>query len=143
MGAPSAVVGDEVTKAKRDSFGHGAVYVKTRFGKLTAPRGFGASYRRIAARHEQILFYERAPGKLIQAIQDVLGLIGYEVSVEAVADWDAQKRVEAHAYAYNVHARAGDNPLPRHPKLPWLPEPWKGPEQELFGMKRAGPTSLG
>jgi len=106
------LVGDEVK----------TVDVKTPFGKLTAPRGFGASYRRFADRHAELIA-EGKPGQLIEAIRDVLGLIGYEVSVSEVADWDAQKRVEAHAYAWNVHARAGDNPLPRHPKLPWLPDP--------------------
>lgn len=115
------------------------VKVKTRFGELTAPRGFGANYRRIAEHHAQLIG-EKKPGALIGSIRDALGLIGFEASVSDVANWDAQKRIEAHAYAYNEHARASDNPIPRHPKLPWLPEPWEGPPRKLFGVESAGPT---
>jgi len=117
------------------------IEVKTPFGKLTAPRGFGANYRRIAARHAELIGKGK-PGEVIGAIRDVLGLIGFEVSIEDVAEWDAQRRVEAHAYAYNVHARASDNPIPRHPKLPWLPEPWRGPARLIFGSESAGPTVI-
>jgi hypothetical protein len=91
------------------------------------PRGFGALYRQITSWHQQMLA-DGKPGMVITSIQGLLGLIGYEVSAEAVADWSARKRTEAYVYAYNVHARASDVPLPRYPKPRWLPEPWKGPE---------------
>lgn len=116
-----------------------AIEVKTAFGKLIAPRGFGASYRRIAQLQAELIAKGK-PGEVIGMIRDVLGLIGYEASISDVADWDAQKRVEAHAYAYNVHARASDNPIQRHPKPPWLPEPWEGPTRSVLGVESAGPT---
>lgn len=109
MGAGEAMVGNTVT-------------VRTKFGTLTAPRGFGANYVRVAEYHLKLL--KKSPGTLIESIRMALALIGYDAN--GIEDWDAQKRVETHAYAMNVHLRASDNPIPKHPKLQWLPDPWQG-----------------
>lgn len=101
------------------------VKVKTRLGMLTAPRGFGATYKRLA-NQEALCIRRGHPGEVIGVIRDLLGLIRYEASIEAVSDWDAQKRIEATAYAANVHARASDNPVQRHPKPAWIPDPCPG-----------------
>lgn len=97
------------------------------------PHGFGVQYRE-AARRQLLELSEGKPGKVIGRIRDLLGLIGYEVSISVVMTWDLRKRVEAEVYAFNVHLRAGDNPIPAHPKLPWLPAPW--------GAANQGPTQV-
>lgn len=108
------------------------------------PRGFGSQYRE-AAREQLEELGKGKPGNVIGRIRDLLLLIGYEVSVSVVAEWDLRKRVEAEVYALNVHLRASDNPIQAHPKLPWLPDPWKGSEDpsgeaSLWGS--ASPTVL-
>lgn len=91
------------------------------------PRGFGVQYRE-AAREQLEELSKGKPGEVIGRIRDLLLLIGYEASISTVAEWDLRKRVEAEVYALNVHLRASDNPIQAHPKLTWLPEPWKGKE---------------
>lgn len=83
---------------------------------LAAPAGFKAVYARIA----------KAPAEP-SVLSDLLGLIGYAVTPEAVASWSLKKRVQGEAYAANEHLRASDNILRKHPRPEWLPEPWKGP----------------
>jgi len=112
--------------------------IRTPFGEWSVPRGFGREYRRVARDHAHVLA-KGSPGEVIRRIQDILSLIGYAPTVAAVADWDARKRVEAFVYASNVHARASDNFIPRHPPLSWLPEPWDG-GYDNFG---ALPTPIG
>lgn len=90
------------------------------------PRGFGREYKRLA-KLDLELAGKGKPGEVIGLIQDMLGLIGYTASIATIAEWPLRQRVEAVAYAANVHARASDNPLPRHPKPRWLPTPWCGP----------------
>lgn len=102
------------------------------------PRGFGATYRRFA-KFDLELIGRGKPGAVITGIRDLLLLIGYEVSVSEVADWPLRKRVEAQVYAATEHARAGDNPVRRHPKPRWLPRPWQGPYDHGTGVF-AGPT---
>ena len=92
------------------------------------PRGFGAEYKREAARQfERIATHK--PGEIIDLVIDFMSLIGYEPTRDAVAGWNLRKRVEAVVYSANVHARASDNPIRRHPDLPWLRDlkPWRGP----------------
>ncbi len=92
------------------------------------PQGFGASYLRLlrdyAARIET-----DSPGVLISEVTGLLGLVGYHVTPEQITGWGLRRRVEAVIYAATEHARASDNPVPRHPRPSWLPElPWQGPE---------------
>jgi len=106
------------------------------------PRGFGAAYLR-EARGDLKLAAKGRPGQIIERIQGVLGLIGYDASVEEIANWPLQKRVEAVIYGGNVHARASDNPIQRHPKPAWLPDPWRGPDVgEGVFRQSPGPTPV-
>ena len=98
------------------------------------PRGFGAAYRRVLKDHFKLIAAGE-PGKLIAEAIDLLALIGYEATIEQVADWDLRKRVEAVIYAVTEHARASDNPIQRHPRLSWLPEPWKGPPADTSRIR--------
>lgn len=90
--------------------------------RWAVPHGFKAAYMREA--QEQ----QRTPGSTPSIISDLLGLIGYEVPEDVIKAWPLRKRVEALVYAGNVHLRASDNPLPKHPNPDWLPEPWQGEE---------------
>lgn len=101
------------------------------------PRGFGAVYRRVALAELAILAKGK-PGKVIDEIETILRLVGYTASREAIADWPLRKRVEAQVYCANVYARASDNPVQRHPKPSWLPDPWQGPWTGKGAF--AGPT---
>lgn len=93
--------------------------------------------------------FQRSPLTLIDVVIDVMSLVGYAPTREAVANWPMRKRVEAIVYAANVHARASDNPIQHHPELPWLRniKPWCGPpavrpehiRADLWGAF-AGPT---
>ena len=99
------------------------------------PRGFGAAYRRVLADHFALIAAGE-PGKLISGVIDLLALIGYDATVDQVADWDLRRRVEAVIYAATEHARASDNPVQRHPRPSWLPEqPWKGPPTDVSGIR--------
>lgn len=109
--------------------------------KWQVPRGFGSAYRR-EARGDLALAAKARPGEIIERIRSVLGLIGYDVSVEEVAEWPLRKRVEAVIYGGNVHLRASDNPIQRHPKPEWLPEPWRGVEVGEGVFAGSGPTVL-
>lgn len=79
------------------------------------PRGFGAAYRRAM----------REPLKA-HALSDLLALIGYDAAPEVIERWSAIQRAQAQVYATNVHLRAGDNAIQRHPRPDWMPEPWQG-----------------
>ena len=99
------------------------------------PRGFGAVYRRTLKDHF-VLIAAGKPGTLISEVIDLLALIGYSATREQVAEWNLRKRVEAVIYAATEHARASDNPVPRHPRPIWLPEqPWKGPPADVSGIR--------
>lgn len=101
--------------------------VRVRVGNVIwkVPRGFGREYRETA--RDDLEIAARNPGQVITMVIDLLALIGYEATREQVATWDLHRRVEAVVYARNVHARASDNPIQRHPKPRWLPDPWLGP----------------
>src|SRR4029077_6197932 len=93
------------------------------------PRGFGAAYQRVLRDHFSQLSAGE-PDKLISEVIDLLGLVGYQTSLDQVSGWDLRRRVEAVVYAATEHARASDNPVQRHPRLHWLPErAWQGPDQ--------------
>jgi hypothetical protein len=101
--------------------------------RFRAPRGFGVEYRRRLERE--------MPDTTV--IRSALELIGYTAKPSTIAKWAVIQKVEALAYAANVHARASDNPLPRHPRPVWFPvEPWTGPEYEVLGSLHAGPTEI-
>lgn len=97
------------------------------------PRGFGRLYLDLA---KEIL---DPRGTDIATIQGRLGLVGYYASPGTVAGWPLRRLVEACAYAINVHLRAADHPIPRHPKPAWLPMPWDGDDDEAGDP---GPTVL-
>lgn len=90
--------------------------IRVRGETWQVPRGFGVEY----LRHAELDGDHRV-------LVDLLALIGYAATEEQIAGWNLRRRVEASVYAANVHARASDNPIPRHPPLAWLPDPWKGP----------------
>jgi hypothetical protein len=94
--------------------------------KWEVPRGFGAAYDR-EARFQLDLIRKVKPARIIDRVCDSLLLIGYSAARDVVVNWDLRRRVEAVVYAQNVQLRASDNPIPRHPKPVWLPEPWMGP----------------
>lgn len=101
--------------------------------RFRAPRGFGAEYRRRLERE--------MPDDGI--IQSALELIGYTAKLGIIAKWSPLRKIEALAYAANVHARASDCPLPRHPLPAWFPtNPWMGPELEYLGITSPGPTEI-
>lgn len=92
------------------------------------PIGFGAAYARC-------VFDPCRPSVL----RDILGLVGFDASEEVIEGWTLRQRVEAEVYAAREHASASDNPVQRHPRPAWLPEPWRGPDGELtpVGIARA------
>lgn len=99
------------------------------------PRGFGAAYRRVLKDHFTLIAAGE-PGTLISEVIDLLALIGYDATVDQVADWDLRRRVEAVIYAATEHARASDNPVQRHPRPIWLPDqPWKGPPADVSRIR--------
>lgn len=99
------------------------------------PRGFGAAYRRVLKDHFALVAAGE-PGKLISEAVDLLALVGYEATVEQVADWDLRRRVEAVIYAATEYARASDNPVQRHPRPSWLPDrPWQGPPRDVSRVR--------
>lgn len=79
------------------------------------PAGWGKRYRSLALAHT-------TP----EVLRDLLELIGYTADPLAIATWPLRRRVELLVYASNVHLRASDNPIPRHPRLEGLPDPWTG-----------------
>jgi len=81
------------------------------------PRGFAAAYRGAA----------RDPATAHQ-LRDLLGLIGYRVTLRTIASWPMAKRVAGEVYAVRVHLRASDNPVRVPPRPAWMPEPWGGRE---------------
>jgi hypothetical protein len=79
------------------------------------PRGFAAHHRATA----------RDPAGLHQ-LRDLLGLIGYSVTLQALRAWPLAKRVQAEVYAVRARLRASDNPVRVPPRPAWMPEPWRG-----------------
>lgn len=98
-------------------------------GRWSVPRGFGEAYKRFVRADLELVGRGR-PGAVITGVRDLLLLVGYDASRETIANWPLRKRVEAAVYAATEHARAGDNPVRRHPKPRWLPKPWCGPRRE-------------
>jgi hypothetical protein len=97
-----------------------------------APFGFGAHY---AAAWKD-------PAKP-EVLRDILELVGWTASVEAIAAWPMLRRVEAEVYAARVHLRASDNPVRVPPRPKWMGEPWRGPRSLADGIVHAPePTVL-
>ena len=108
------------------------------------PRGFGRVYRDLVRLEDEDLGKPHGPGRVIDGVIDVLALVGYAATREQVADWPRRQRVEAVAYAATEYARAGDNPVRRHPRPSWLPEdPWKGPARGEGAFAGPGGTPIG
>jgi hypothetical protein len=95
------------------------------------PGGFGRIYRETAS-----------DNPTASEVVCLLGLIGYQATPGQVIGWSLRRRVEAVIYASNVHARASDNPVQRHPPLDWLPDPWKGPRQGEGAFAGPSPTPV-
>lgn len=99
------------------------------------PRGFGAVYRRTAKDHLALIAAGK-PEAIISEVIDLLSLVGYAATTDQVAGWDLRKRIEAVIYAATEHARASDNPVPRHPRPHWLPDqPWQGPPADTSHIR--------
>lgn len=111
------------------------------------PRGFGRLYRDEARRQLALLGRGR-PGEITTTVIDLMSLVGYAPTREAVADWPLRKRVEAVIYAATCYARASDNAVRRHPAPEWLLNyiPWQGPPADVSRIRAdlrgafAGPT---
>jgi len=103
------------------------------------PYGFGRLYKAVALQHIESTHTGDAQ---LQVLRDLLGLVGYEASIETLQRWGLRKRVDAHVYCANVHARASDNPIRRCRRPFWLPEPWTGPERGEGVWAGPGPTVL-
>ena len=67
----------------------------------------------------------------VRALSDLLALVGYDASPETIETWPLLRRVEAEVHATNLHLRASDNALHRHPRPSWMPEPWQGETESL------------
>lgn len=93
----------------------GIVIIDVQGDQWPVPRGFGAHYKRVLS-----------DGVDVDVLSDLLGLIGYKADPEDVASWTLRQRVEAMVYSANVHLRASDNRLQRHPDLEWMGEPHRG-----------------
>ena len=91
---------------------------------LGAPEGFLGAYRRAA----------KEPASA-GVLGDLLALIGYEAAPEVIERWSLQKRVEAEVHAVNVHLRAQDNVLRRHPRPSWMGEPWLGEPRDTSSVR--------
>jgi len=83
----------------------------------SAPPGFKTAYVRVA----------RDPASA-SVLRDILGLVGYDVTVDTIRNWSREQRVSAEVWAANAHLRASDNILRKCPQPDWLPAPWAGPE---------------
>ena len=105
------------------------------------PYGFGRRYKQVATEHIEYLRTGQ-PETLLDTLQGMLGLIGYEVSVETLKRWGLRKRVDAEVYSANVHARASDNLIRRCRRPSWMPEPWTGPSLGEGIFDGPGPTVL-
>lgn len=105
------------------------------------PRGFGRTYRH-AAREDLAATRAGEPGGALQLLVDVLALVGYAATTEQVAGWDLRRRVETFVHAATEHARASDNPVPRHPRPTWLPDPWRGPWIGTGAFAGPSPTEI-
>lgn len=99
------------------------------------PRGFGATYMRVAKS------WTKSAAQSCQLLSDILSLVGYEVSATAVAAWPLRRRIEAEVWAISVHSRASDNLIAVPPRPEWMPDPWKGPERGQ-GVFASNPTVL-
>jgi hypothetical protein len=106
--------------------------------RWNVPRGFGEAYKREAA--GQIA--DTLKGTTVDEIADLMLLIGYAPTQEAIRDWPLRKRVEAVVYAATVHLRASDHAIQRHPELPWLPKPWQGPRAGEGIFAGPSPTEI-
>lgn len=95
------------------------------------PRGFGKDYK----------WRARNGGPKPQVLRDILELVGYTATLEALGKWTLFRRVQVEAYAARIHLNAGDAGLQHHVRPSWMPEPWKGPMQGegIFG---SNPTVL-
>jgi hypothetical protein len=97
------------------------------------PRGFGRMYARVAK--DDLEWIPAGKPSKISSVIDLLALVGYAATVEQVADWDLRRRVEAVVYAATEYARASDNPVQRHPRPSWLPNPWQGPPADVSHIR--------
>lgn len=95
------------------------------------PPGFKGAYARAA----------RDPAEP-QVLSDLLSLVGYEASARAIASWPMERRIEAEVHAVNVHLRASDNVLRKHPRPAWMPEPWEGVPEGESSVSPPGGTPL-
>lgn len=73
---------------------------------------------------------------------DILALVGIGATEAQVAAWPLSKQVEAQVWAATEHARASDNPVPRHPKPSWVPQPWCGKPSRGEFWDSSNPTPI-
>lgn len=78
-------------------------------------------------------------GWTVEGACDLLLLVGYEIDPAAVADMPVPDLLAAEKWAAKTHLRASDNPVRVPPRPAWLPEPWRGPDDGLWGP---GPTKV-
>jgi hypothetical protein len=111
------------------------VSVKVFEEQWNVPRGFGRAYIQAARAHGDPARGSINPHFVLELEESML-LVGYRVGDDAVKRWTMRERIEAVIWAQTEHLRASDNPIQRHPRPSWLPEPWAGEnttEDDLFG----------
>lgn len=125
--------------SRKNSRAHRTTRIRFAGGETwDVPFLFGVAYSGVARDHAS-----RPAVNVCQSIRDCLGLVGYDASIETIAAWGRQKKVEAHVYAWYEHLSASDNAVPRHPKPKWLPEPWMGHERGCGDVWAGnGPTEV-
>jgi hypothetical protein len=113
------------------------------FGEIWhVPRGFGRVYRDVV-RDQERHAARGAPGRMLLDVISALEVTGYTSTVHVVAEWSARQRVEALIWAATEYARAGDNPVQRHPRPTWITvQPWKGPEVGEGIWRSPSPTPI-
>lgn len=101
--------------------------------RACAPKGFRSAYERTAQ--------NPAPPSLLE---DLLGLVGYDVSAKVISEWCLLWRVQAEVWAVCEHVSASDNPVLRHPRPGFLSlPPWSGERVGEGAFEGPGPTRIG
>ena len=118
------------------------VMIKVNGEDWAVPRGFGRIYAHTARQFSRWLGAGDAR-RVVRHVSDAMGLVGYDVASGALLKWTVRQCVEAYIFAVYEYANASDNPVRRHPRPGWLPEPWRGPAWGRGAFAGPGPTPLG
>jgi hypothetical protein len=73
---------------------------------------------------------------------NLLSLVGYQATAEAVGRWDDKDRQKVYEWAGLTHLAASDNDVDVPPRPDILPPPWTGPVQNAGTIWETNPTVL-